>query len=308
VPHDAPAITIRPIGSDEIPVCSRIFHEAETELRTRRNLPVEDPFDDGWLRSALMRSGLTDPAGTLLALDDDGPVAFGSAVRRDDFWFLAFLFVLPRAQARGVGHALIEQLFPPAAERDRVTLATMVESIQPVSTGLYASFGMAPRTPSYTLKGLEDPSRLPALPADLTPTPLTAEVVDACSDLTRELLGFARPQDLTLWLEDRVTATAYLRSDGSVAGYGIYDTDSWVAPIASTDEHLTAAIAGDLLAHQDRPQDAKIGVLGWSGTLLATLLRAGMRMDPDGFYPFVYCSTDASLPHPAYVQYAAFLP
>ena len=41
-----------------------------------------------------------------------------------------------------------------------------------------------------------------------------------------------------------------------------------------------------------------------SGTLLAALLGAGMRMDP---YPYVYCSSDGARPHPAYVPYAAFL-
>jgi hypothetical protein len=51
-----------------------------------------------------------------------------------------------------------------------------------------------------------------------------------------------------------------------------------------------------------------LSVLGWSGALIQTLLAAGMRMDQENFYPYVYCSSDAVRPHPAYVPYAPFLP
>jgi GNAT superfamily N-acetyltransferase len=300
----APPITIRPFTADEIPTCSRIFYEAFNDLHAGRGLPTEDPADDAWIRTALIRGRRTDPGLAMIAVDDDGPAAFGTAARRDDFWFLSFLFVLPRAQGRGIGHALLEALLPPPAERPGVRLATMVETIQPVSTGLYTSFGMAPRTPNFTLKGLQDPARLPALPPGVRATPLTHELLETCADLNRTMLGFVRPQDMAMWIDDATTATAYLRADGSVAAYGFIDDEGWTSPIASTDEVVSAAIVRDLLEGRDRPQDAKIGVLGWSGTLLAALLGAGMRMDP---YPYVYCSSDAARPHPAYVPYAAFL-
>ena len=117
VPSDAPPITIRPFTAEEIPTCSRIFYEAFNDLHARRGLPTEDPADDAWIRTALTRGRRTDPELALLALDDDGPAAFGTAARRNDFWFLSFLFVLPRAQGRGIGRALLEALLPPAAER-----------------------------------------------------------------------------------------------------------------------------------------------------------------------------------------------
>ncbi len=304
MPTDAPPITIRPFTAEEIPTCSRIFYEAFNDLHARRGLPTEDPADDAWIRTALTRGRRTDPELAMLALDDDGPAAFGTAARRNDSWFLSFLFVLPRAQGRGIGRALLEALLPPAAERAGVLLATMVESIQPVSTALYTSFGMAPRTPEFTLKGLQDPARLPALPSGLRATPLTHDLLDACADLNRATLGFVRPQDMAIWIDDATRATAYLQADGSVAAYGFIDDEGWTSPIASADELLSAAIVRDLLDGHDRPQDAKIGVFGWSGTLLTALLGAGMRMDP---YPYVYCSSDGARPHPAYVPYAAFL-
>jgi GNAT superfamily N-acetyltransferase len=233
-----------------------------------------------------------------------GALVGGSIAFLLDERFLSFLFVLPRAQGRGFGRAVLEALLPPAAERAGVQLATMVESIQPVSTGLYTAFGMAPRTPEFTLKGLQDPARLPALPAGLRATPLTHDLLHACADLNHATLGFVRPQDMAIWIDDATRATAYLRADGSVAAYGFVDDEGWTSPIASTDELLSAAIVRDLLDGHDRPEDAKIGVFGWSGTLLAALLGAGMRMDP---YPYVYCSSDGARPHPAYVPYAAFL-
>ncbi|HTG47163.1 MAG TPA: GNAT family N-acetyltransferase [Actinomycetota bacterium] len=297
------ASTIRPITPEEIPVCSRIFYEAMNELHVRKHLPAEDGSDDAWIRTALGRGLRTDPGSTLLALDGDEPVAFGSASRRGDYWFLAFLFVLPTAQARGVGRSILDVLLP--ADRADLRLATVVESFQPVSTGLYASFGMTPRTPMYRLTGLRDPSALPPLPNGVTAEPLTEDLLDACAPLTREVLGFERPDDLRDWLGDAVTARAYRRRDGGVIGYGFLDGENWTSPVASTDEPLSAAIVGDLLRGTEAPQEAKIGVLGWSGTLLRTLLGAGMRIDQD---PYIYCATDTDLPHPAYTPYAAFLP
>ena len=301
-------ITTRPMsGPEDIEACFGLFFESFNDLHARLGVPLQDPADTDWLRSALTHLERTDPESSRLALEGGEPVAFGSACRREDYWFLAFLFVAPRAQTRGIGRRLLEEILPPSEERAGTVLATVVESIQPVSTGLYASFGMAPRTPWYTLEGLKRPATLPELPPGVTPSPLTPGLLEACATIDRRVLGYARTQDLASWLTDGTAATAYLDADGALIGYGLVD-DVWISPIASSEQTLTAAIARDLLGRLDTPANGKISVLGWSGALIQTLLAAGMRMDHEGFYPYVYCSSDEDRPHPAYVPYAPFLP
>jgi GNAT superfamily N-acetyltransferase len=298
-------IATRPVeGSEDIQACFDLFFESFNDLHARFGVPLEDPAESDWLRTALTHLGRTDPGTLRLAIDDGAPVAFGAACRREGFWFLAFLFVAPRAQTRGVGRRLLEEILPPNEERAGTILATVVESIQPVSTGLYASFGMAPRTPWYTLEGLERPASLPELPRGVTAAPLTPELLDGCAALDRRLLGYTRSQDLERWLADAIVAMAYLDAEGTMIGYGLTD-DGWLSPIASDDEISTAAIARDLLGRLDSPSESKLSVLGWSGGLIQTLLAAGMRLER---YPYVYCSSDPARPHPAYVPYAPFLP
>jgi GNAT superfamily N-acetyltransferase len=300
-------IATRPAhGPDDIRACVDLFFESSNDLHARLGVPVVDPADDGWIRKALTHLERTDPGGTRLALHDGEPVAFGSAFRREDYWFLAFLFVAPRMQARGVGRRVLEELLPPAEERARTTLATVVESIQPASTALYASLGMAPRTPWYTLKAPKRPDALPEMPPGVTAVSLTGELLDACAVLDRRLLGYTRAQDLASWAAE-YTARGYVDEHGSLLGYGLLD-DGWMSPVASDSQPLTAAIIRDLITRLDSPAEAKVLVPGCSGPLIASCLHAGMQMDREHFYPDVYCSDDGRLPDPAYAPYAAFQP
>ena len=305
----ASEITTRTIdGPADVQACIDIFFAAFNDLHARLHVPLEDPADDAWLRKALEHFAHTDPGGTLLALEDGRPVAFGTAYRREDFWFLAFLFVLPDAQSRGIGRMILEELLPGDDERPRMTLATVVEAIQPVSTGLYASYGMAPRTPRYALKGIKRIDELPGLPGGTRPIPLERGSVDACAELDRAILGYTRPQDHLGWLGDGDVGTAYVDDAGSIVGYGYVSEGRYVMPVASLDERFTAAILGDLLAGLDRPEDAFVAVFGSSGVLLETLLRSGMRVDPESPYPFVYCSSDPTKPGPSYIAASGYLP
>jgi GNAT superfamily N-acetyltransferase len=301
-------LEIGPIEGPEVPACAGIFFDAMNDLHRRTNVPPEDPADDSWLRHALRHFLRTDPHRTALVRSQEHPIAFGTAYRRERFWFLAFLFVRPGSQASGVGRAIIEHLLPDAHERVEITLATMVESFQPVSTGLYARFGMAPRTPRYRLTGVRSLEALPALPEDVLVEPMTAARIEACGELDRTLLGYRRPQDHAWWLETDATAVAYLSGSGALIGYGYMDEEGYIGPVASGDQLLTSAIVRDLLGRLPSPEAGKLSVFGSSGVLLARLLDAGLRIgDEHGPAPFIYCSNDGAKPEPSYVGYSGYL-
>ena len=104
--------------------------------------------------------------------DDHGRlIAFGIVMRRGTEAFLSFLFVEPAWQGRGIGRAVLEACLAGAGEEvERVS--TCAEANQPVSTGLYASLGMAPRTPLYLLRGSLADDALPSMPRGLRARPL----------------------------------------------------------------------------------------------------------------------------------------
>lgn len=297
---------IRPLDEGDVSVCVEIFFDAMDELHRRMHFPLEDSTNDGWLYEALRHLRATDPNATALASLEGEPFAFGCAYRRQGYWFLAFLFVRPRTQAQGVGRAILEHLLP-SETPGPVTLATAVESFQSVSTGLYARYGIAPRTPIYRLSGIKTVNALPSLPGDVQSEHMTQASIGDCTVLDRSVLGYKRPQDHAAWLGWNATAMVYRHGSGRLLGYGYVDPLDGIGPIASEDQRLSAAIVRDLTDRLSSPDRASLAVFGSSDVLLAALLDAGMRIGEAGSAPYVYCSTDARKPKPSYVGYRVFL-
>jgi GNAT superfamily N-acetyltransferase len=294
-------------GADDRAICADIFVRSYNGLREARGDAPLERGDVEWMPASLEHLGATDPEGLLLALDDGAPVAFGCAYRRDRFWFLSYLFVLPGSQASGTGRALLEALLPPAAERSTMQLATVVESSQPVSTMLYARYGIVPRAPLYWLKELARLDELPHLPDGLRAEPLSlTQHRDVIDRLDRELLGYVRPRDHELWSRDAKRSRVYLGDDGSCVGYGYLAPDEWVCPAAAVDEAVAAGIIRDVLAgYPGNVANVTIQITGSAGSLLPLLLRAGMRCEEGA--QLLYCS-NGRVPPPGYLLYAGFLP
>jgi GNAT superfamily N-acetyltransferase len=294
-------------GLEDQRICADIFVRSIDSLHERNGQPPTDTSDMGWLPASLAYFAEADPEGLVLALEDGAPVAFGCAMRRERFWFLSYLFVLPDAQAKGVGRALLEHLLPPEAERSSMDLATVVESRQPVSTMLYSRYGIVPRTPLYWMTHLPGIEGLPRLAAGVRARPIELETDgEAIDAFDRALLGYARPQDHRMWVRTSKTARVYLGDDGSLAGYGYHGADDWLTPLAARDEALVAGMIRDLLeAHTGPTEDLVVQISGGSAVLLPQLLAAGMRSDEGA--QMIYCST-GRVPGPGYLLYAGYHP
>ena len=95
----------------------------------------------------------TDP-GTFIVAERAGRdgISVGStpsrrSSRRGSLWFLSMLFILPRAQGRGLGRRLMESVGMNPGDAN-ATRATATDSVQPISNALYASLGIVPRLPA----------------------------------------------------------------------------------------------------------------------------------------------------------------
>ena len=300
---------IRRVSESEVDVCLELFLRATNDLEVKRGDSPIAPEDVMWLPASIKHLLSTDPERALFAVKDDEPVGLGAAYQREDFWFLSYLEILPEHQGIGVGRAILESLLPTAGVRTTMTLATVVEARQPVSTMLYARYGIVPRTPLYWLDGLSRLTELPELPQDVEAHALSSnEHQEAIDVLDRDLLGYARPQDHAMWARVADDAKVYLDEDGLLVGYGYVTEDSWMAPALGTDENLVAAIVRDLLTEgfAGHLSEVTIPVLGHAATMLPAFLRAGARSD-EGGAKLLYCSSRRALP-PQYLFYSGFLP
>lgn len=294
----------RPARPDEVPECGRIWREALNDYLRPLN-QQEVPDELGPIGRLHGHTLATDPdlfvVTTRPGRDGESGgeriVGFGSAVVRGEggggggrLWFLSMLFVRPEAQGEGLGQAILERLLPEPAFAG--SLATGIDSLQPISTALYSRYGIAPRMPLLNLAGeIRRREAFAPLPSGVTPVPFEAiavgppggpghrELVAIVDELDRELLGVAHPQDHRfLRLESR-HGFVYRGPDGAPLGYGYAGAVGRVGPIAVRDAALLGPIVGHLTDAVPARGATAIWTPGHAGELLATLLRAGLRID-----------------------------
>ena len=248
-------ITFRAGEERDLPACNRIWRESIDAYLLPMGLPPL-PEDNPSLRRLHAHTMATDPSRFVVAerrkrAGRRQVVAFGSAVERGPLWFLSMLFVEPGEQARGVGRGLLAQILP--APLDSRVLATCTDSAQPISNGLYASFGIVPRMPLFNLIGRPRPGfDWPALPTGVV-AKRVAEYEAWRGDpevhaLDRSILGFAHPEDHAFVLGEPRRAFTYRAPDGGLVAYGYAGDVGRVGPIAVTDPALLAPVLGHLLA------------------------------------------------------------
>jgi GNAT superfamily N-acetyltransferase len=293
-------VEIRTIDEDDFHACIEIFTESWNDLHLRYGYEDDVSDDDSWLLNPLRHFLRTDPSGGRVAADDAGPIAFGSCIERDRYWFLSFLFVRPRAQGRGVGRRLLHELLP---EDSDVVRATEVESFQSIATALYASAGMAPCAVKCNVSGPGRADDMPLSGPDLVRGPISEDDAPVVDMLDEQVIGFRRPEDHRWW-NDRMTGLLYRRGREAV-GYAYVD-NGYIAPALAIDEATLTSIVADIARTADQPSQLKTAIWGTSGALLSGLLRAGWRIE-ESRYTSLYLSSRGPLP-PNYISHAGWLP
>lgn len=291
-----PEVRYRPATEADLPACERIWRDALNDYLVPMG-QYEVPADNPSLRLLHAHALATDPDGFWVATGtagtDERLIGFASAVRRGPVWFLSMLFVQPGEQATGVGRALLRCVLP--AEGDGATLATVTDTAQPISNGLYASFGIVPRVSMFNLVGRPArPEALIALPGGVHAVRFSAaapaerdRLADAeLAGLDRETLGFAHREDHEFVRRQGRVAFAYRDGRGDLLGYGYTSEVGRIGPIATRDPDLHAPIVAHLLEAVVPRGASAIWVPGAAGETTRMLVRAGLRME--GF-PVLVC-------------------
>jgi GNAT superfamily N-acetyltransferase len=241
-----------------------LFVAAEGELWHRHGLGwTASPFQD-W--SAPHRHLLTeDGERSFVALDGERLAGFSAALARGDTWFLAALFVAPAYQGRRVGRDLLDRSWA-GDYRRRMTIT---DSIQPVSTGMYARRGLIPTTPILTLSGAprcELPAGLEAVPPEAA----------ALATLDRGAYGFDRAADHRFWRQRAAPANLWLLGGEPIA-YAYVDRQGLIGPLAGRDGAAAAlALRAELARRESRP--AAVLLPGTAPRLVETALASGLRL------------------------------
>jgi GNAT superfamily N-acetyltransferase len=324
---------LRPATAADLPICAGIWRTALNDYLVRLALePIPD--DLGAIHRLYAHLLATDPESFLVAervggggarldadgnprpdadgntrLDADGSPqldAFIAVVRRDRLWYLSMLFVLPDAQARGLGRRLLAAVWGDDAQgadgagaplRDAFR-ATATDSIQPISNALYASLGIVPRMPLFRFVGRADrPAALPPLPpgvdvaafdeigADgdgIGSSALAAEL----GALDREVLGFERGVDHAFLVREGRRGFLYCDRSGAALGYGYTSEAGRVGPVVVDDRDLLGPVVGHLVTAIQPRGAFGIWVPGAAEGAVVPLLHAGFRID--GF-PTILC-------------------
>jgi hypothetical protein len=333
---------LRPITREDIPACVRVFDLAEGALYERLNqeLPPSDPSSLERLLEHLLEhdpglAWLAEPPSSTADPVRPPVLGFGAALQRETAWHLSLLYVRPDAQREGLGRRIFLACLPkgpqlpgagpgggtlddPRGSRPgerhsaaRGTLTVCTDAVQPVSTGLYATYGLVPRVPMYTALGRPAPGSFPDLPAGVAATGF--EALDAGLDLAaaveavdRATIGHVRPADHALWQSEGHRGVLFQRvGDREVLGYGYTSPAGRLGPLALLDPVITPSALGVLFKRETPPGAWVTLVPGPFDRALVALLRAGLRFE--GF-PGMFASTRQVMALDRYLPFSFALP
>lgn len=275
-------MNIRPATDADIPAMTAIF-EANDEPVSWPDVP----------RPPYVEHLLTRPATRVVVGELDGSVAglaatidVGGAERR----FLSDLYVDPARQSRGLGSAMLREVFGDA--RDRMTFS----SRDPRALASYIRSGMRPWWPLLYVEveagasGTHDPG-VEALPADVAET---SRLVQAWTGIDRraDFEFYARLPDaagFAVLMDGRIGAVGWARRELAAPGRWL-DHASFAPdadPVRAAFGVLRAAARGERIGAAVPGPHPAVG----------PLFEAGVRFDGND----TFCATDRDLIDPARV-------
>ncbi len=228
------SITYRQARLDDAPAVHRVWAEATNELNERHGFggqPLRLAPPHPYFAFAVEK----EPEGFWVAEDGDRVIGFAHSWVRGPLWFLAFLFVMPGYQGKGIGRHLLEQAIT-YGSHDRITSRALITfAYNPASISLYMRCGMYPREPLYTMTGRSESVRplrnQPIGPGYERVTGEPNRLRDLCR-IDDQVLGFAREAHHRYFLSVP-GASCYLFGAGAdPAGYAYVWSNGRVGPLA----------------------------------------------------------------------------
>lgn len=223
-----------------------------------------------------------DPDLSWGAYEDDKLVGFATSHMRDRQWHVAYLFVDPAYQNRGLGTALLRTGLAEAEKREAYITSQCTFTYNPKAIALYTRLGMFPRKNLMLLEGPTCKQMKCPEPAQ-TVQPRLIDSTALLSDLNhmdREIRGINRAVDHCYWLADDNHSGYVFTAGSSLVGYAYISHQGFVAPVLATrDTYLPDIIAHCLhLLSQQCDNTPKLWLNGKNFASLQMLLLHGFQI------------------------------
>ncbi len=166
-------------------------------------------------------------------------IGYARSIVRDGVRELTEFFVLPEAQAGGIGRGLLARAFPATGVRHRSIVAT----IDPRAISRYLQAGLAGKVAMAFVAGAPRPV---SLPTDLVRERIDpgAPPLEALGAIDRATIGFRRDVDHR-WLASLRPGWLY-RRNGQAVGYGYHPIrPAWGGPYAAIEVDDLPVLLGD---------------------------------------------------------------
>ncbi|HEV7628323.1 MAG TPA: GNAT family N-acetyltransferase [Streptomyces sp.] len=272
---------LRPVhGTEEDAEAVRQLAEASfAELHTEEGgaaLAVPGSERSAQRREKILHLVRTDPGGSWLAADAAGrPVGAAQSLIREGTWGLALLVVLPEAQGKGIGTALVEQTL----QYGKACLRGMIGSTRhPMAARTYRRAGFELH-PAMQLHGTVDAARLagPDGPAVIG-SPAHRDLMDS---VDRRLRGGAHGVDHEYLLRH---CRLFVADDLAGSGYCYLGDDGRVELLAATSRRLaTRLLTAALLSLPDGAQAQIRFLTAEQQWALDVGLAAGLELTTAGY-------------------------
>ncbi len=229
------------------------------------------------------------PDGFWVAEDNGRVVGFSISQLYGSFWFLAYLFVMPDHQGKGLGRELLKRTGELGAGIPVTNRALITFAYNPESISLYMKHGLYPCQSVYWVTGAgeEVGARLGDKPdrGVLEPIAPGKTASALLGSLDAEVLGVNRTLLHEFLLGEQGSACYLYRQRGDAAGYAYIWTNGRIGPLAA----LTSAVFTEVtrnalqLAVAQSAPEIFTNLAGSNEQAVALTLGSGMRI----VYPFL---------------------
>jgi ribosomal protein S18 acetylase RimI-like enzyme len=192
----------------------------------------------------------TDPEGSFVAHDLKGKlVGFSMALIREDEWFLAFLFIDPTLQSKGLGQKLLDKAMRYGKKNGCKRWALCTFAYNPQAIAVYTKMGMPAQRPLLVMerkRAAGKPFKKLRAPIKLTVKKIADEkYINRLTALDKRARQLARPEEHFFWLADENYNTLIFHDGKKLVGYAVVNCRGMIAPVvASEPKYLSSLMAG----------------------------------------------------------------
>ena len=254
-------VTYRPAQQRDLERTFQVFVAATNHLHAAHNAPLV-PNDAAPPERALTfrKHALKHDADRFWVAEDEGEViGFGVGSLRGHLCYLAALHVLPGYQGVGVGRTLLDLSMGTTNAPEARIHTTIAESLNPISNGLYAHFGMYQWIPLMPLTGaVPDRGSSETETDDSVAHQLVFEPANlvALATIDQEAFGASRDIDHEYWLTQPDMVGYLFGSPDRPEGYAYFSKPGLsyapdagaIGPLAARQEGHLAEMLGFCLA------------------------------------------------------------